>query len=108
MSLCAHMGSLTHSRSVCVCVCVCVWGGMGVSMIAADGLISTSCSSSAPLFKTCAICPVLSDRLVFLIVFEFPCSCTSSCLDSVPVLCRFSECSREIHGCPFASLHCQE
>ncbi len=49
--------------ALCVCVCVC-WGG-GVSVIAADGLISASCSSSAPLFKTCAICPVLSDRLVF-------------------------------------------
>ncbi len=95
-------GIWVHWLILALCVCVCV--GMGVSVIAADGLISVSWSSSAPLFKTCAICPVFSDRLVFLVVFEFPCS-RSSPLDSVPVLCGFS---REIHGCPFASLRYQE
>ncbi len=61
----------TNSFSLCLCV--------GVSVIAADGLISASCRWSALLFKTCALCPCCQIVLVFPL-------CPGSVQFPVPVL----------------------
>ncbi len=56
-----------------------LWACVGVSVIAADGLISTSCRWSALLFKTCAFCPCCQIVLVFPL-------CPGSVQFPVPVL----------------------